>query len=49
MDPRDGGYHRMLVTELGAITDLRIPRWRLVPYHRSFLERAARRTTRVDP
>ncbi len=45
---RNGAYHRTLVTELGAITDLRIPRRRLVPYRPSFLERAARRTTTVD-
>lgn len=47
-DIRNGAYHRTLVTELGAITDLRIPRRRLVPYRPSFLERAARRTTTVD-
>jgi transposase-like protein len=47
-DLRNGAYHRTLVTELGAITDLRIPRRRLVPYRPSFLERAARRTTTVD-
>jgi transposase-like protein len=47
-DLRNGAYHRTLVTELGAITDLRIPRRRLVPYRPSFLERAARRTTIVD-
>jgi transposase-like protein len=45
---RNGSYHRTLVTELGAITDLRIPRRRLVPYRPSFLERAARRTATVD-
>jgi putative transposase len=38
----------MLVTELGAITDLRIPRRRLEPYRPSFLARAARRTATVD-
>jgi len=48
LDVRNGAYHRTLVTELGAITDLRIPRRRLVPYRPSFLERAARRTTSVD-
>lgn len=48
LDIRNGAYHRTLVTELGAITDLRIPRRRLVPYRPSFLERAARRTTTVD-
>lgn len=47
-DTRNGSYHRMLVTELGAITDLRIPRRRLVPYRPSFLGRAARRTGTVD-
>ncbi|HUG30690.1 MAG TPA: transposase [Candidatus Limnocylindria bacterium] len=47
-DLRNGSYQRTLVTELGAITDLRIPRRRLVPYHPSFLVRAARRTTCVD-
>ena len=30
LDHRNGRYHRMLVTELGAITDLRVPRRRLV-------------------
>lgn len=48
VDTRNGAYHRTLVTELGAITDLRIPRRRLMPYRPSFLERAARRTTTVD-
>ena len=48
LDVRNGGYHRTLVTELGAISDLRIPRRRLVPYHPSFLARAARRTAVVD-
>lgn len=47
-DTRNGAYQRMLVTELGAITDLRIPRRRLVPYRPSFLDRAARRTRVVD-
>jgi putative transposase len=47
-DTRNGAYHRTLVTELGAITDLRIPRRRLVPYRPSFLDRAARRTRSVD-
>lgn len=47
-DLRNGAYQRTLVTELGAITDLRIPRRRLVPYRPSFLARAARRTTTVD-
>ena len=48
LDHRNGAYHRMLVTELGAITDLRIPRRRRRPYRPSFLARAARRTRRVD-
>ena len=47
-DLRNGSYRRTLVTELGAITDLRIPRRRLVPYRPSFLARAARRTSVVD-
>jgi hypothetical protein len=47
-DTRNGAYHRMLVTELGAITDLRVPRRRLVPCRPSFLGRAARRTGTVD-
>lgn len=47
-DLRNGSYRRTLVTELGAITDLRVPRRRLVPYRPSFLERAARRTRWVD-
>jgi putative transposase len=48
LDHRNGIYRRMLVTELGAITDLRIPRRRLEPYRPSFLCRAARRTATVD-
>lgn len=47
-DLRNGSYHRTLVTELGAITDLAVPRRRLVPYRPSFLARAARRTASVD-
>lgn len=47
-DLRNGSYRRTLVTELGAITDLRVPRRRLVPYRPSFLRRAARRTSAVD-
>jgi putative transposase len=47
-DTRNGSYQRTLVTELGAITDLRVPRRRLVPYRPSFLDRAARRTRCVD-
>ena len=48
LDTRNGAYHRTLVTELGAIVDLRVPRRRLVPYRPSFLVRAARRTRCVD-
>lgn len=48
LDVRNGAYHRRLVTELGAITDLAVPRRRLVPYQPSFLRHAARRTTAVD-
>jgi transposase-like protein len=48
LDVRNGVYYRRLVTELGAITDLAVPRRRLVPYHPSFLRRAARRTGAVD-
>lgn len=48
LDHRNGLYRRMLVTELGAITDLAIPRRRLEPYRPSFLARAARRTATVD-
>ena len=47
IDHRNGIYRRLLVTELGA-TELDVPRRRLVPYRPSFLERAARRTARVD-
>lgn len=47
-DLRNGSYRRTLVTELGAIVDLRVPRRRLVPYRPSFLRRAARRTEIVD-
>lgn len=47
-DTRNGAYHRTLVTELGAIIDLRVPRRRLVPYRPSFLVSAARRTMTVD-
>jgi transposase-like protein len=47
-DLRNGSYRRTLVTELGAIIDLRVPRRRLVPYRPSFLRRAARRTDVVD-
>jgi putative transposase len=48
LDVRNGVYRRRLVTELGAITDLAVPRRRLVPYRPSFLRRAARRTATVD-
>ena len=48
LDVRNGVYYRRLVTELGAITDLAVPRRRLVPYRPSFLRHAARRTTTVD-
>ena len=48
LDIRNGVYHRRLVTELGAITDLAVPRRRLVPYRPSFLRAAARRTATVD-
>jgi putative transposase len=48
LDHRNGSYRRTLVTELGAITDLAVPRRRLVPYRPSFLARAARRTATVD-
>lgn len=48
LDVRNGVYRRRLVTELGAITDLAIPRRRLEPYRPSFLARAARRTGAVD-
>ena len=48
LDVRNGVYYRRLVTELGAITDLAVPRRRLVPYRPSFLRRAARRTSTID-
>ena len=48
LDVRNGAYRRRLVTELGAITDLAVPRRRLAPYRPSFLRRAARRTGAVD-
>lgn len=47
-DLRNGSYRRSLVTELGAIVDLAVPRRRLVPYRPSFLRRAARRSGSVD-
>jgi putative transposase len=48
LDVRNGAYRRRLVTELGAIEDLAVPRRRLEPYRPSFLRRAARRTGAVD-
>ena len=48
LDHRNGSYQRRLVTELGAISDLRVPRRRQVAYRPSFLGRAARRTRTVD-
>jgi putative transposase len=48
LDVRNGVYYRRLVTELGSISDLAVPRRRLVPYRPSFLRHAARRTTTVD-
>ncbi|MGH2975006.1 MAG: IS256 family transposase [Gemmatimonadales bacterium] len=45
---RNGSYGRGLVTELGLIEELRIPRARAFAYRPSFLERAARRTRVVD-
>jgi transposase-like protein len=48
LDVRNGRYHRTLVTELGAIGDLAVPRRRQLAYHPSFLVRAARRTATVD-
>ncbi|MCC6833099.1 MAG: IS256 family transposase [Thermoleophilia bacterium] len=45
---RNGTYRRSLVTELGLIADLAIPRARGLAYRPSFLARAARRTTTVD-
>lgn len=47
LDHRNGRSRRVLVTDLGA-TELDVPRGRLVPYHPSFLARAARRTSLVD-
>jgi putative transposase len=47
-DHRNGAYRRTLVTELGLIEDLRVPRARSLPYRPSFLPRAARRTGTVD-
>jgi transposase-like protein len=45
---RNGYYRRGLVTELGLIDELRVPRARAFAYQPSFLARAARRTSVVD-
>ena len=45
---RNGVYRRDLVTELGLVEALRVPRARELTYRPSFLERAARRTGVVD-
>jgi hypothetical protein len=45
---RNGYYRRGLVTELGLVDELRIPRARAFAYRPSFLARAARRTGVVD-
>lgn len=45
---RNGYYRRGLVTELGLIDELRVPRARAFAYQPSFLARAARRTSCVD-
>lgn len=45
---RNGYYRRGLVTELGLIDELRVPRARAFAYQPSFLARAARRTRVVD-
>lgn len=45
---RNGYYQRGLVTELGLIDELRVPRARAFAYQPSFLVRAARRTSVVD-
>ena len=47
LDHRNGHFRRWLATELGAI-ELAVPRARRVAYAPSFLERHARRTSRVD-
>ncbi len=47
-DHRNGAYRRTLVTELGLIEDLRVPRARRLAYRPSFLVRAARRTATVE-
>lgn len=45
---RNGYYQRGLVTELGLVDALRVPRARAFAYRPSFLGRAARRTRLVD-
>lgn len=45
---RNGYYQRGLVTELGLIDELRVPRARAFAYQPSFLTRAARRTSVVE-
>jgi putative transposase len=45
---RNGCYRRSLVTELGLIEELAVPRVREFRYRPSFLARAARRTGAVD-
>lgn len=47
-DHRNGSYRRRLVTELGLIEDLVVPRARALRYRPSFLRSAARRTGLVD-
>jgi transposase-like protein len=47
-DHRNGCYHRSLVTELGLIEALAVPRARELRYRPSFLAHAARRTSAVD-
>jgi transposase-like protein len=47
-DHRNGAYRRTLVTELGLIEDLRVPRARRLAYRPSFLVRAARRTATIE-
>ena len=47
-DVRNGWYRRSLVTELGLIEELAVPRARELRYRPSFLAHAARRTSAVD-
>jgi len=47
-DVRNGWYRRSLVTELGLIEELAVPRARDLRYRPSFLRAAARRTGAVD-